>query len=158
MATLEHLISIGTLLRYEADLDVDELPHRYLYVSPTVDRWLERILPGLPRDRSRQLTPSQQVDVILRDFVLGRPLNYGRDHRRLEPHADQVWELKSEDLRLFGWYVREEMFVVVEGHMRKELRPKSAYTPVIERVVAFRAALDMDEPKTWRPEIVEGEI
>ena len=148
MATLEYLVSVGALLRFDADLEADEQPRRLIYVTPDFDQWLNAVAPTLPKDRGRALTPLAQVDALFHDFVIGRPMVYDVDRKRLDPQRDNVWELKSEDLRIMGWFPSKGVFIAVTAAMRKRLKPFAAYAPFIAQVVAYRDALDLDEPKT----------
>jgi hypothetical protein len=148
MPVLEYLVHQGLLLRYDAELEPDDSPQCVIYVTPDFDQWLTTTLPALPKDRGRNLTPWEQVDALFYDFVIGRPMAYDVERKRLEPQADNVWELKSEDMRIMGWFPLKGVFVAVLGEMRKNLKPFSAYAPFIAQVVAFRNGLALDEPKT----------
>lgn len=148
MATLEDVCAAGLLFRFDTELDVGEEARRWLYVTPEFDRWLATELPTLPRDRGRNLAPLGQLDVLFHDFIVGFPMVYDVDRRRLEPQISNVWELKSEDIRVFGWFVTRGHFVAVAAAMRKDLKPAARYRPFIDRVCAVRAALPLDEPRS----------
>src|SRR5262249_38215357 len=97
---------------------------------------------------SRRLTPFEQVDQKLRDFVLGLPMAYEVDRKQIEGHPYFIWELKTVDIRVFGWFASKGVFVAVAGAMRRNLKPANKkYSRQIDRTVAFRSALDLDEPK-----------
>lgn len=147
MATLAHLVSIGSLIKHEAELESGEMPDRFVYHDPALGSWLEDTLPSLPRDRSRNLTPAQQVDLILYEFVTRKPMMYGQDDRKLDPVHAHVWELKTEDVRLIGWFPCKATFVIVCGELKKNLRSFKDYAPYVARAVIFRDLLDLDEPK-----------
>lgn len=80
-------------------------------------------------------------------YAIGRPLFYGRDRRKLDPLMRHVWELKTPDVRIFGWLPKPRHFIAVCGEMRRNLKPAAKYQPHIERVVQFRDALELDHPK-----------
>lgn len=148
MATLEDVCASGLLLRFDAELDEGEEARRWLYVTPEFDRWLTADLPTLPRDRGRNLAPVGQLDVLFHDFVVGHPMAYAPDRTSVKPLTSNVWELKSEDVRVFGWFAKRRHFVAVAAAMRKDLKPATRYRLFIDRVCAVRAALPLDEPKS----------
>ncbi len=121
---------------------------RRLCVTPDFDQWLTAVLPNLPKDRGRNLTPLGQVDALFHDYVIGRPMVYDHARRRLDPQNNNIWELKTEDVRVFGWFARRSHFIAVTAAMRKDLVPASRYTPFITDVAAFRQNLPLDPPKT----------
>jgi hypothetical protein len=148
MATLEHLATTDKLISHEPDLENGEFPERFIYFAPDFDAWLGQTLAGLDRRHRRNRTPYEQTEQILYNFIIGRRLAYGSGYHPLDPLSANVWELKSPDVRLFGWFPRRRYLVVVCGELKENLRKISDYTPHIRKVVAFRDALDLDEPKT----------
>ncbi|HJU19996.1 MAG TPA: hypothetical protein VJ770_26385 [Stellaceae bacterium] len=147
MATLEHLADRDELIRYEPDLESDEFPERYAYFTPDFDTWLAATLAEMGCRHGRNRTPYEQAEQILYDFVIGRRLAYGSAYHPLDPLAYHVWELKTPDLRLFGWFPKRRHFVIVCGELKDNLKKYSDYTPYIQKVISFRNALDLDKPK-----------
>ena len=147
MATLCNLSHAGALIRHDPDLENDEQPLRYVYLAPEVDAWISTTLATAPVDRSRQLTPFEQVEQRLYDFAIGRPMAYGTEYHPLDPLGQAVWELKTVDVRLIGWFARRATFIIVCGRLKGELRKAKLYAPCIEHVVRFRNGLDLDPPK-----------
>jgi hypothetical protein len=147
MATLEHLCAAGKLRRHVPDLEDLELPERVMYFAPEFEAWASSTLKAALRDRGRDLTPYEQAELICYEFIIGRPMAYSVDYRKLDPHGAQVWELKTEDVRIFGWFARKAHFVAVGGALKKDLRKAKDYTPHIQKVAKFRNILDLNEPK-----------
>ena len=147
MATLEHLVATDSLLKHEPDLYASDLPHRIAYFAPAFDEWLDEVLWPIGRYRGRDLTPFEQAEQILYEFVVGLPLAYSFHYRKLEPISLHVWELKTTDVRLFGWFPQKAVIVLVAGTLKENVRNFKDYTPFVQKVVAFRDALDLDEPK-----------
>lgn len=148
MATLLELAESGALMPYEADLEDDEWADRTIYVTPSFNTWMDNVLPTLPKDRGRKLTPQQQIWQTFFDFITGKPFFYPDDRRRLTPDSEYVWELKTEDLRVFGWFPEKGKFIAVTVEMKKNLRSKKLYEPFIDDVITFRSTLSLDEPKS----------
>lgn len=148
MTTLAQLVDLGKLKKHEPELERDEFPDRHVYLSREVYAWMEATLRLAPRDRGRDLLPYEQVDQLLFDFVIGRPLVYDVQRKKLEPITQHVWELKTEDVRLIGWFPRRKSFVIVCGRMKRELPNAKLYAPCIRHVVWFRDSLGLDEPRS----------
>jgi hypothetical protein len=148
MATLEHLAAIEELIRHEPDLESDEFPERFVYFAPEFARWVADTLSGEACRQGRNRTPHEQTEQILYDFIIGRRLAYGSAYHPLDPLPAYLWELKTPDMRLFGWFPRRRHFIIVCGELKDNLRKRSWYTPYTDRVVAFRNTLDLDEPKS----------
>lgn len=147
MATLEELVAAGNLLEYEADLEDAEFPERAVYFTPDFDAWVAGTLAGLVRRKGRNMSPYEQAEQRLYEFVIGKRLAYGSEFHPLDPLTASVWELKVADVRLFGWFPKRRHFIIVRAELKEKLRKHSDYAPHIARVVAFRDALDLDEPK-----------
>jgi hypothetical protein len=147
MATLEQLVREGTLKRYHVDLEPDEQPARYLYATPEFESWFANVLSGVPRDRGRDLTPAEQVDQCFYEFIVGEPMAYGLDCRKLDPLMDHVWELKTIDVRIFGWFPKKATFLMASGELKLRLRSFKAYAPYVKQVVSIRNAMPLDPPK-----------
>ena len=147
MATLAHLTERGKLKRYVAELEPPEQPERYVYASPAIEAWLTGALPQELCNWGSNLLPHEQVWVLLHDFVAGIRLIHTETCKQLDPLRDGVWELRTVDVRIFGWFPRRCTFLMVCGAMKKTLRRRVHYRPHIQRVIQFRASLDLDEPK-----------
>ncbi len=77
-------------------------------------------------------------------------MRYGRWMHDLEPGRDEVWEMKTADLRIFGWIYRPRVFIasfVGYADWYKQPKPQKSYDTAREQVKEIRAALDLDEPK-----------
>ncbi len=71
----------------------------------------------------------------------------------MEPSTDEVWEMKTADLRLFGWMYQRRKFIVVRGGYADDYKePTKTRTYADERreVVRARDALPLDDPKLVR--------
>ncbi|HWL18474.1 MAG TPA: hypothetical protein VNS33_02315 [Bradyrhizobium sp.] len=148
MATLEHLCEAGVLIKHQVQAEDGETLQRVLLFTPDFEDWLVNDLPAFPCDRGRDLSPYDQAEQIAYEFVVGKRLIFGQDHRKLDPLTRHIWELKTTDVRLFGWFPLRAHFIAVCAAMKKDLIPSSKYSPYIQRVIAFRDGLDLDEPKS----------
>lgn len=154
MATLEELIKQGLLREHTPDMEQWEMPERHLYLTTEFGVWRETVLEPAARLRGRNLVPYEQVEQLFYEYVLGKPMAYSVGYRKLDPHGQHIWELKTEDMRVFGWFVKKKYFVATSGEFKDKLsREKQKvstnklYKPFIEGVWNFREALDLDQPK-----------
>lgn len=146
MATLEHLADSDKVIRHEPDLEDDEFAERYAYFAPAFDVSLSA-LRAIGCLHGRKLTPYEQTERILYDYVIGVRLAYGSDYHPLDPLGFHTWELKTPDVRLFGWFPRRRHFIIVCWRLKDDLKPAAKYASPIQEVVDFRNLLDLDEPK-----------
>jgi hypothetical protein len=146
MATLEQLESGGQISRHDAELETWELSKRMISFTSNFGKWLSQ-LKSAPKKRGRTLTPFEEINQSFFAFVMGKPMAFGVDYRKLEPHGNHVWEFKTLEMRVFGWFPRKAHFLAVCGEFKDNLPNNKAYKPFIEQVIKFREALALDEPK-----------
>jgi hypothetical protein len=152
MATLLELERRGFLIHYDAGLMVHELPQRLIFLSSDAARWMERKLPELESNWNTSISPLAQVDALLARFCAGRKLAHEKDFKVLNPRNRGVWELKTADVRLFGWFVSRDCFVLASCEAAKKLKSANPsqlnlYHRNINQVAGFRDTLQLDEPK-----------
>lgn len=157
MATLEQLELGGQLHRYDAVLEHWEMPDRCVTHTSDFWQWFETVLKQVPCKRGRNVSPYEQVEQIFFDFIIGRPMAYSVNYRRLEPLHQNVWELKTVDVRIFGWLTRKRHFLAVCGDLKDNLTSGKLYKPHIKNVFDFREGLNLDEPKAI-PGVVANDV
>src|ERR1043166_7054083 len=107
MATLLHLHKSGAIARFEPETDVEE---RFVYALPRFENWVSETLPRLASNWDLENSPLEQFDDLMANFCRGDPLVFGDDFKCLYEHADGIWELKTPDLRVFGWFCKRDVF------------------------------------------------
>jgi hypothetical protein len=80
--------------------------------------------------------------------ISGELLEERRDLRPLLPFDSCVWELKTIDVRIFGWFPIRDAFVAVNGGMARKIKDARMYHGYREEVRTVRDRLDLDEPKS----------
>jgi hypothetical protein len=148
MATLEQLEAGGQLCRYVADLEHWEMPNRCITHAPDFGVWFATALKTEATKRGRNTSPYEQVEQLFYEFIVGQPMAYSVNYRKLEPISRNVWELKTVDVRVFGWLTRKCHFLAVCGEFKDNLKAAKLYKPYIDAVCVFRDRLDLDEPKS----------
>ena len=118
-----------------------------MYASPEFKSWLEDELPVLESDWGIESTPKEQFIERHAVFAAGECLYFGNHIRPLTPVTHGVWELKTQDLRIFGWFPARDCFVAHRGQQATFIKRHNLYTGYVGDVVRFREALDLDEPK-----------
>jgi hypothetical protein len=116
MTAIRSLVEKGDLLRIEVELAPHEQPRRLLYGTPNFVHWLEaRMGSSEPSPGIADLTPAEQLDALFHAYLSGEVLDHTRQFRIIRAEANAVWELKTPDLRIFGWFAMKDCFVAVFG-------------------------------------------
>ena len=153
MATIATLHARSELIRIGGGLDRDEQPLRLLYAFPHVVTWFRDILPTLKPDLSGGVqNPLEQVDFLLHEFVIGEDFSYYERCHCMMPGASGVWELKTPDVRLFGWFNSKCSFVIANADSAFRCKNHDLYEGYKTDTMYRRNNLDLDEPK-----FIEGE-
>jgi hypothetical protein len=151
MATLANL---PTVTKINLALARGEFAEREFYALPSFMNDLQNVIPSLQSGRLHApQTPIEQLDDILHRWIIGKPMRYGRWLKDLSPQASETWEMKTADLRIFGWVYRPKVFVGVfvgyaDDYKRQDGQPpRESYDAARDRVVQIRDRLDLDNPK-----------
>jgi hypothetical protein len=151
MATLH---TLPTVTRIRVPLRRREFDEREFHALPSFMLFIKQILPAAaPGVIAARETPRQQMDTLLRKWTAGKPMRQGRAFGIMRPATDSVWEMKTVDLRIFGWMHKPKCFVAVFGGLADDYKsqngnpPKESYKEAMERVVWIRDRLGLDEPK-----------
>lgn len=151
MATFDRILQDKRLIRVVIRLRHGEFNDRRFYAYPRCLEWMNSVVPTLVTGRLQSdLTPAEQLMTRLRQWITGKPMAYGRMFQDLMPPKDEVWELKTADLRIFGWMYRPREFIAVLGGYAddyKEPTKRKNYEDDRRAVVAAREALPLDGQK-----------
>jgi hypothetical protein len=147
MATILDLTRNGCLFKLDPELDASLQEERLIYGSPGFKTWVEADLPSLQSQWEVQEAPVQQLDALVEVFCSGEVLKYGKQFRPLKHIKYGVWELKTSDLRIFGWFAHKDCFVAVFGGDATYIKAHDLYPGYLSQTVRFRELLDLDEPK-----------
>ncbi len=150
MATPDKL---ATLTRITVPLGRREFDDRKFYAMPSFVRFLQEILPGATTGVLGAVeSPKAQMDTLLRKWNSGKPMAYSRAFSNLKPTVRGVWEMKTADLRVFGWIYRPKVFIAAFAGFADDYKsqggnlPKESYADARDRVVWIRDRLDLDPP------------
>jgi hypothetical protein len=147
MATLIDLEGRAKIFRLDPQLEPSEQEWRLIYVSPVLKEWIENDLRALKSTWKVELDPAQQLDALVDDFCSGTALCYGPQFHAIRHVEDGIWELKTPDLRLFGWFHVKDCFVGWRACLADFIKQHGLYHGLAGETARFRKQLDLDEPK-----------
>lgn len=133
---------------YEPKGWVNKPLFRRVYASNRFIEWASSGIQSVTISDLTQSTARGQLKAELDGFCNGDALMVAKDFHCLEPYPDFVWQLKTPDLRLFGWFIMKNCMVLDQGGDANILHQGwSKYEPYIKSVKAFRVLLsDLPEP------------
>ena len=147
MATVLDLESSGQLFRIDPALGPKEQEWRSIYVLPRLRKWLEETLPGLESTWNIEQTPAEQLDAFIEEFCAGRPLTFGWQFKPIRHIRDGIWQLKTADLRVFGWFQSKDTFIGSSANLADVIKRSGLYAGYRDEAVRSRDKLDLNEPK-----------
>lgn len=148
MATVAKLAESGKLIYVDAGLAPGVQPDRVIYATVAFRDWAEQKLPQLHTQLvGGRETPLEQLDALFERFAVGRPMQRGRQFRCLVPVTRGVWELKTPDIRIFGWFPLRDVYIAVAGADASIVKDYNLYGQFRSEVVRVREAMPLDEPK-----------
>ncbi|MCP9628988.1 hypothetical protein NML43_17980 [Rhodopseudomonas palustris] len=128
MSTIQTLVDSGALIRIEVDLAAGEQPARLLYGTPGFIEWLGTLLAGAePAQRLGEATVAEQVDSLFYAFTAGKQMIYTRQFRVIRAEPNAVWEFKTPDVRIFGWFLQRDCFAAVFGDWTNRVKDHDLY-------------------------------
>lgn len=148
MATLAELCDSGILDTIDP-LEPDELPWRTLYGTMEFLTWLDQVLPNLEHNPMyASLTPLEQVFALFAEYVSGDDFFSDRRFKKLNWKPDRyVWELKTDDVRIFGWAPKKDAFICCFGDAKDRIVIEDSYGRYIAQTVYVRDHIELNEPK-----------
>jgi hypothetical protein len=150
MATFDKLVG-KAISRVKLRLGRNQFDERELYAYPDCLTWMKADVPKMVTGRVQSnFTPSEQLITRLLQWITGKPMAYGRMFQDMLPRSDEVWELKTADLRVFGWMYQPRKFIAVCGgyadHYKEPTKTKN-YADDRRAVIEARDALPLDGDK-----------
>lgn len=149
MATLLELCAKGDLIKLEVPLEPNEMPHRRLFATPEFVKWLEDGLPQIKFDEIySDLSPLEQVSVLFSDYLTGVEFSDDRRFKPLKWTPDLgIWELKTDDVRIFGWIPDKDAFVCCFGDSADQIKLLDLYGRYITKTSFTMNSMDLNAPK-----------
>lgn len=150
MATLSTLESAGHIKRLSIVLDHDEHIERGLFGVPAFLDWAEVELMKAEKSPLRHHENiADQLEGIFHRFITGQRLKFKTEYHVLEPGENGVWELKTPDIRIFGWFALKNHFISVFGDRADRVKDHRLYAGYRNEVARIRRDLGCDELCVW---------
>lgn len=113
MPTVQECIEQGSLVPIPGKLRGHQLPMRCLLATVRAVKWMKEELPNLVSDGyvSGAARPIEQAAVLFNEFVSGADLSPPLPGEMRQP-SHGVWEVRTDDLRFFGWFPQRGTFVI----------------------------------------------
>ena len=152
MATVLQLQDVGKLVKLDPALEAGELEHRCIYALPGMIPRLRDELPAWTSQWKVEISPLEQYDAFLEVFCSGETLTFGPQFRPLNHLGEGIWEMKTPDLRIFGWFNVVDSFIAGAIDLAWNVKNGNLYAGHCGVVAHHRRLLDLDEPKFVRGE------
>lgn len=147
MATIDELENAGELVRILVRLDPPDVSRRRLFALPAVTTWLGQTLPSVTQHNPDDISPRDQVFVLIKMFLSGEAMEEGGQFRLMQPVEDDVYELKSSDIRIFGWFYRPAVFVATSVDTMERVHTIQGLSSGHRNSVKYvRQNIDLDPP------------
>lgn len=153
MATIKTHTDSGELFLFKPNLRADQQQCRLLYFSKRSKEWVHRSLPSATTDGFTHgaMTPLQQFDTLTRRYCAGEDLTDPPPHP-MKPESDGIWRLKTADLRIVGWFVKQAVFVTSEIDLKPHCHARRD-EELLENARQYRSQLNIDDGA-----FVEGDL
>jgi hypothetical protein len=111
---------------------------RYVFLTPECVSWIMGPLRSIPKSDTAQSTPPGQLEAKLTRFCEGSRLSIQDMHIML-PHKHGVWEVKTVDVRVFGWFPVPNYLILHTGGDAQKLHDDlTLYNPLINDTASYR--------------------
>lgn len=148
MATLNELVQAGLIRPLKVHLRRTEYEDRKIFASDQFLEWLNGPVKLASPFYEDDVAPKMQAAALLKSFITGAPFLGSRLFKKMSPATNDVWEMRSPDLRFFGWFPCQDCYVAVSGDLFGNLKDDvSLYEKHRIECVQFRSELNMTEPK-----------
>ncbi|WP_407180571.1 hypothetical protein [Bradyrhizobium sp. STM 3562] len=145
MTTISDLVTSGAIVKIELDLAPRDQPLRLLYGTPQFVDWLRQVLDGAePPRRIGHMSAAEQIDDLFYSFLSGAQLVFTRQFRAIRAEDNAVWELKTPDVRIFGWFMSKDCFVAVFGNWTDTIKDHDLYRGYRIAIRRLRRELGID--------------
>ncbi len=147
MATVLELVQAQKLVKVDVGLGPKEYEERRIFLLPETVVQVEKLLESMESEWDIESTPAEQLDELFYHYVHGGALDFPRQFNDLRHIRDGIWELKTPDLRLFGWFAEKDTFLCVNIVNANILKRGVPYSGYCEQTWFKRQQLELDEPK-----------
>lgn len=126
--------------RAEVDPPLKRGYWRHIWVTREFAEGFEQELTRLTVGDPDSVPPIEQIWARIRFFSDGRKMVYPYDLRNLRPIGEGIWELKTLDVRLFGWFPFKDCFVIhamADANVLHDEKNSDLWKPYVDLVSAY---------------------
>ena len=155
MPTPDEAVAEGHLHKITGVLSPAEQEMRLIYATPRAVQWMEENLEHLDADGyyDHAPSPTQQADDLFYSFISGDDLQNDWPPHVMQPSETGVWELRTADLRFFGWFWRQGVFIVSAVDQAARCKQYSLYAGYRDQCIWDVRNFGFDDPP-----FVNGEL
>jgi hypothetical protein len=142
------------LIKLDAALKPREQEFRRIYLFPRARDKLANEASLWDSQHNLSQRPIDQLSALISRFASGDFLIFDHDFRGLRKivdgvpsYEDEVWELKTADVRVFGWFYERDCFIAVSLDEVWRVKAIPLYAGYRSEVIRYREGLELDEPK-----------
>ncbi len=148
IATLSVLVGAEIVAKYDPEVPVDQMEERVIYMTQKCqEEAASDALAQLAPSWTSEIAPVEQLVALLDDFCAGAELEYDTGFHIVSPHNNGVWELKTSDTRIFGWFYKKDLFIAHRILSTEKVKKYRLYTQLCNDVAHFRDnGLGLDSP------------
>ena len=143
MATIDILIKEGHLVHYEPDVSGRRQTFRLIYMTPHFQDWMADNLSLRRASKQTGEEPYYQLVGRFDDFCMGENFVLHRMFKNLEPKDRGIWEIKTPDVRVFGFFTEKDCFIAICGGLKSAYRTNASYKKPIGSVGVERQKLQL---------------
>lgn len=157
MPTPSDAVGSGKLEKINGGLDAHEQEQRLLYAMLRAVDWIETNLDVVEADGfyDNAATPLQQADDLFYSFVSGEDMASDWPPHVMRPSVNGVWELRTPDLRVFGWFWRKGVFIISSIDTASRCKQYSFYGGYRDQCMRDREGFEFDPPPYVNGELLD---
>ena len=148
MSTIKQLCNNGEITEYLGDLLPNQYAERKVYFSNDLCNWLDDISEYTPSQRSNT-APIELIYDIFNKMVSGNKMV--GEYVHLRPQHEGIYEIKANPLRIFGWFIKKNIFIACFCDTKPKLKnkkyPSITVDNYVSKTINYRKNLNLDEPK-----------
>lgn len=144
MSTVQECVVKGLLVRISGRLRAHQQPMRVLLSTERAVTWMKSELHNLDSDGyvPGALRPRDQAAILFNQFVAGDDLPDPQPHE-MKPLGNGIWEIRTADLRFFGWFPQRGIFVISAIAAATSCKDRKLYEGYYDQARSDRSAIDL---------------
>jgi hypothetical protein len=120
---------------------------RHIWITKRVEHWIQNdlaTLKAMPRDPGETpMRPLAQTKFLFERFIQGQPLYVEDDFWLMRPEEEDVFELKTLDVRFFGWFPEPKKFLIAAADSMEKSHTYNLHDGYRNEVVNIRERIDL---------------